>query len=399
MSKPERYTLTMFTNPSGQQVFRVQGRTAEGLRVRQNYRDRAEAVARKAELEIQALNQPCAVGLKRTRLTDDQLAQAEAAFLKLESGTLLDAVAHYAAHGGNQVSNTRLTQALDEYMNVKRTRKKLRSRTLQDYTCRLSALRTIHGGREVRSIVAADLEPLIFKPGQSAYTNNGNRRVLLGFFRWCKKQKYIVINPVEDIERAQQDDTEPAIMSLAEIKQMLTGAISYRGGKLLPRLVLEFFMGLRPEETVRLGWNHIQLQESTIRVTGEVAKLRSRRVIDIPPNAIEWLRLCEGKPLVPENWRRDFDTLRRLAGYKGSYPKAGDEHLKEWPNDVIRHTAISYHFAKGNDEHKTAYRSGNSPEVVHGCYKGLVARAEAEEFWSLRPNTKSENIIPLAMAS
>jgi hypothetical protein len=97
MSNNERFTIKTYTNPSGQQVWRVEGRMPDGERVRQNFKEQADALARKAELEIQALNRPAGIGFKQTRLTDEQLAQAEAAFLKLDGQSLITAVDYYTA--------------------------------------------------------------------------------------------------------------------------------------------------------------------------------------------------------------------------------------------------------------------------------------------------------------
>ena len=84
MSRKERYSIGSYTNPSGTEVYRVSGRTPEGEQVRRNFRTFEEAVGYKSELEIAAFNAVQAVNLKRTRLTDEQLAEAEAAFKKLE---------------------------------------------------------------------------------------------------------------------------------------------------------------------------------------------------------------------------------------------------------------------------------------------------------------------------
>ncbi len=75
--------MVPFRNPSGQIVFRVTGRKFDGSRIRENYREQAEAIGRKQELEIEALNMPVTVSLKKTRLTDLQLADAESAVQRL----------------------------------------------------------------------------------------------------------------------------------------------------------------------------------------------------------------------------------------------------------------------------------------------------------------------------
>jgi integrase len=155
---------------------------------------------------------------------------------------------------------------------------------------------------------------------------------------------------------------------------------------MLPYVVLGLFMGLRPEETARLLWKHVDLEQMLLRIQGDVAKLRYRRIIEMPGTAAEWLQSCYGKPIIPKNMRRDWDAVRLGAGYKPSYRMKGDSaELKDWPQDVVRHTALSCHYAFGKDEDATAYWAGNSPETLLRFYRGLVTPQDAKEFWSLTP--------------
>jgi len=84
MAGKDRYGIVPFTNPNGNVVHRVLGRTPDGKQVRENFKSFAEAVARKQALELEALGIQQSVSLKTTRLTDEELAQAESAFKKLQ---------------------------------------------------------------------------------------------------------------------------------------------------------------------------------------------------------------------------------------------------------------------------------------------------------------------------
>jgi hypothetical protein len=71
------------------------------LKIRRNFPDLREAIGFKAEMEIAALNAAQAETLKRTRLSDEQLAQAEAAIRKLEGTdhTLIQGVDSFSGTG------------------------------------------------------------------------------------------------------------------------------------------------------------------------------------------------------------------------------------------------------------------------------------------------------------
>ena len=386
MRSIERFGIALYTNPSGRKVWRVEGRKIGGQRVRENFKVQAEAKARKAELEIEAMNLSSGVGFRQTRLTDDQLAQAEAAFIKLQGQSLLAAVDYFMANCCLKESVTTVKDAIQKFLAAKTTQKKLRPRTLMDYRSRLKPILEFYGNRTLRSITRTELEQLIFKPGQAADTNNGNRRVLHALFAWCVDQDFAQVNLVSKITTTARDDKEPEIMTIAEVKLFLRAAMTIQEGRLLPSVVLGLFMGLRPEEIARLEWKHVDLEQKLIRIQGDVAKLRHRRVIEIPENTVVWLRQCTEKPIMATNIRKDVDKIRRLTGYRGSFHRKEDENLKPWPQDVIRHTAVSYHLAYGKSEDDTAGWAGNSPTTIHTHYRGLVNPQDAAAFWALTPD-------------
>ena len=76
------FQVTEFTNPSGDVVFRVSG-WLDGKRVRKNLSTRAEAEAERQSLEIQHLQRETGIRAAATRLTDDQLHEAETVFRRL----------------------------------------------------------------------------------------------------------------------------------------------------------------------------------------------------------------------------------------------------------------------------------------------------------------------------
>ena len=79
MKSPASFVISEFTNPSGEVVFRVSGQL-DGKRIRKNFATRTEAQAERQTLEIARIQAECGVRTAATRLTDDQLKEAEAAF-------------------------------------------------------------------------------------------------------------------------------------------------------------------------------------------------------------------------------------------------------------------------------------------------------------------------------
>ena len=81
---PVKFEISEFTNPSGEIVFRVSG-YLNGQRIRKNLPTQEEAQAERQALRIAALRGEAGMHVAATRLADEQLREAEAAFRRLES--------------------------------------------------------------------------------------------------------------------------------------------------------------------------------------------------------------------------------------------------------------------------------------------------------------------------
>jgi hypothetical protein len=82
MNQATAFVISQFTNPSGEIVFRVSG-CLEGKRIRKNFPTRAEAQAQIQVFEIQRLQENTGIRATATRLTEDQLHEAELVFRRL----------------------------------------------------------------------------------------------------------------------------------------------------------------------------------------------------------------------------------------------------------------------------------------------------------------------------
>jgi integrase len=152
-----------------------------------------------------------------------------------------------------------------------------------------------------------------------------------------------------------------------------------------------------------LTWDDIDIVNKQIDIHSDKTKTRARRTVDIPENAASWLELCQitGKTeLAPP--RRALDVLKRAGGYQGrvfrSKSKSQEDtarveqttELPDWPEDALRHTAITYHYELHEHEGKTAKLAGNSPDVIYRHYKGRIGgdrKAAVAAFWGLRNPT------------
>ena len=396
LPKRRRFNIVEFSNPSGAQAWRVSGIAENGERIRSNFRTKAEAEGERDRLESEFRNGSIATRLVSTRLRDDQVAEAERAIAMMPDGkSLCQAIAFYLANYREAVIKKSLDDAFAEFLADKRKANK-REDTIRSLKTKVGFLVSRHGRMSVGDIGVELVRETIERPGTGPVTRNGVRRALSSFYSWAKVKTYCAANPCEAIEPVEVDAEDPVILSLADVCKLMDAAVSYKDGVVLPYTAIALFAAVRPTELSKLTWADIDLEAKTITLGARIAKLRAKRIVEMSDNLVKWLapHALRQTPLVGANWRRDFDTVKKLAGYGGRSDKQPD--LKPWTVDVLRHTAISHHFAAHQHEGKTASWAGNSPDMIHKHYKGLVKASDAAAFWQLTPTSAKGKILRMA---
>ena len=395
----ERFHVTEFVNPSGETAFRVAGYMPSGERVRENFPTQEEAVGRKAELDIEAANivTTTATRLKATRLTDEQVKDAERAFAKLGNRTLLDAVEYYLRNYREPVRQITVADAIAQFI-AERAQQNRRPDTLRNLRGRLGMFGRLHGEKRVSDITSEDCRDFVFRKGTSPRNQINDRLVGSNFLNWCVRRQFAAKNNMATVDKPAVDTQEPSVLSLADCRQLLAAAREYKDGLLLPYTVISLFAGLRPAEIARLTWERVDLTEGTLTLDGSMAKTRQRRIVELPENAVAWLLpLAPKRPeFTPAAFARHFGRVKHAAGFNGkesTKAKDGQPALRPWVQDYMRHTAISMYLATHKHEGEAATWAGNSPNVIHRHYKGLVKEADATAFWGITPETVKGEIV------
>ena len=102
------------------------------------------------------------------------------------------------------------------------------------------------------------------------------------------------------------------------------------------------------------------------------AKKRIARTVELPECLPLWLD--RSQPIVPANFRKIYDALRERAGIIG----------QKYQN-VMRHTAISFHSARHQSIDKTLLWGGTGIEPFFNNYKAHVKAKDVEPYWNLTP--------------
>ena len=145
------------------------------------------------------------------------------------------------------------------------------------------------------------------------------------------------------------------------------------------------FCGLRQAEIARLDWRAIDLASGILTVGAEIAKTSSRRTVEIPDNARAWLALYakESGPVWPasEEARNLWNLARIEAGFGPFFStraavnqaQAGRDDLRPWPDNALRHSAISYRLGSDPRPPACGDRGGKLP-----CHRSTALRRAGE---------------------
>ena len=210
-------------------------------------------------------------------------------------------------------------------------------------------------------------------------TRNNYLAYLNAFFNFAVKKGHAVVNPVSQIDRAKLDRREITILLPYQVRKLLNAATK-SAPDLVPYLAIALFAGVRPTELSRLRWEEINFDLKYIHITGEVAKVRNERYVDIEDVLMAWLNLyrAESGPIVPVNqynFNKLFNRVRKEAGLKDA-----------WSPDSMRHSYGSYHVGKYESKSKTALMMGHSVKMLDKHYRRPLHRSDTTEFWNIIPD-------------
>ena len=166
----------------------------------------------------------------------------------------------------------------------------------------------------------------------------------------------------------------PRCYSAKDCAAILGAALKSKAGRRgLGALALGFFLGIRPEEISRIGWDAVRADGVLVAHT----KTRDRRRVPMNETARAWLAwgLEHGAQLPPHgNLKRTLAAIRKRAGVESI-------------QDGARKTCASMMYAAGASPESIARALGNSTRILWAAYvdtAGITAD-EAREFWALRP--------------
>jgi integrase len=243
---------------------------------------------------------------------------------------------------------------------------------LRDLQVRLRRFSNEMGNSVVAELSTGDVEGWIQSLNVGPQTQNNFRAVLSTAWNFAVRRGYAATNILQDVERLDVVRDHVPVFSVEQLTALLNNAPP----EYLPVIAIGAFAGLRPEEINKLNWQDIDFEEPTIRVNATAAKTRRKRFAEISENLAAWLRPYIGNfgPVAPRNLQKLRHATMRKAG------------IDHWPQDVLRHSFASAHYAFHRNPAHTAMLLGHRDQnMLLTHYRDLMKRSEAARYWKIVP--------------
>lgn len=386
MNQTASFVITPFTNPSREIVFRVTG-WLDGQRVRKNFRTRAEAEAERQVLEVQRAQGETGIRTTITRLTDEQIGEAETLFVR--AAGLPHSLTFYLDYALSNYrepqTSKKLLRAVAEYLATKKHERQ------QD---QISESHLVFMRRDLKRflrhfprVTVAELtaERLIeyFNFGKikkpSLKTYNNRRGIVSNFLKFAFQRGWIKENPIAKVphHRIRRKRGNVATLSAEKATALMHYVEKLEGGRYVPFFALCLFGGIRPclrtGEILRLKPEDVNLETGFIFVSADVSKVREPRKVTIQPNLAAWLKAyppTDERPIVPKNLQHVRARIAKSYGLS---------------HDIMRHTFISMFVAKFRSIGEAAIQAGNSEAIIRKHYLDMKSQTEAEAFYGIIP--------------
>ena len=288
------------------------------------------------------------------------------------------------AHGVNVPV---LSEAFAQWVMVKKSEGHTANHT-KEIARRVGEFVNLYATKRPSEITTGDVDKFLAglkSLGRAQWTIKTYRRDIVTFFTWCNiSQEWCKRNPAAHAAKQNTRSEKIHILTPEEAARLLHSCDE----GILAAVAVQMFCPTRHAEVKKLDWKAVDLDQKVLMIDSDIAKTKARRVMNIPANAVEILKKCKEREgsILPKNYYTLFDEAKIGAGFsptdKAQHDLSGKK-LSKWPNNVLRHSAISYTLAKNGDIFKTATSAGNSPSIVQEHYLQLVKPSDATAYFAI----------------
>jgi integrase/recombinase XerD len=244
-------------------------------------------------------------------------------------------------------SMSNLSILTDLYISHLKVERGLRPNTIEAYSRDLASFGDFTEKNQtlMASVTNREISEFLAHLSRGGMSRRSQSRVLSslrGFFRYLREEKHIHTDPTEDLDAPKQHLTLPVVLTIDEIKKLLsTPDISIpRGMRDMAMLHTMYAAGLRVSELVTLKLGDLDLISGCLAVTGKGNK---RRLVPLGELAVTIIEkyLGETRPL----WAKPAQAEVFLTNRRAPMTRQGF-----WL--IVKKYAVKAGIAKGLSPHK-----------------------------------------------
>ena len=213
------------TKVNGRRYFCVTLPRLGGGRNRRFFKDKTEAQTFMRLAEVQQENYGTAALSISDALRVEAIECSES--LQPYQKTLRDATNFYLAHL-KAITGSRKVREIVADLLAARTADGMSARYLGDLRARLGRFAATFGEEMIAGISASRIDEWLRRLAVGPVTRNTYRRRLAALFNFAKRRGYITENPVADVERAKERETEIAILSVGDLARLRAFRLFHR---------------------------------------------------------------------------------------------------------------------------------------------------------------------------
>ena len=369
----------------------VRGWKKDGKWQKKQFTTKKKADAEAASINVNLKTESAKRYLVNTTMTEEQVRQAEDMCRKLgNTYTMPEVLDYFLKHNRAPDFTIDILEGMDIYL-MEKEHAGVRAVTLRKPKGVIEAFSRFANRPAVHTVtkesVLAYLKTLRANDGVSPAkrkTWNNHRNELASFFKWAGERDlstnrpWTFQNPVDGVLRYSNElvaEERPpiSVSSLDTVRDVMSYAMSYKGGKMVKFFALVYFAGIRPDPATGeiSKVQEINLDNGRIAVPPVVAKTKTERPVSITSNLRPWLELYADQPIIPPNCKNDAAHIRKKFGLG---------------QDETRHSFISYHVALYRSLAHTALQAGNSESMIKTHYLTFPTHGEGEQYFSIVPD-------------
>ncbi len=360
------------SNGKRYQYWVVDAGILEGKRQIENFKTESEAQANAEKMRLERKQ----IGLDAIRLKEEDKHDAAKA-VRLLNGlvTLEEAAKFYINHHTPSTLKKKVMDVYDEFMASKQ-HAGLSDMTVRGYMWKLGRFTRDFGDRALTSVTPGEIEAWMNSNSFHGQNRADYRRHLTIFYRFAISRKYAIDNMASAVSKVNVARKIPAVLTPAEVEQLLLSASRYHQGRMLPYFAIGCFCGLRPWELRKLAWADINFETKEIYISPDVAKTGQDRFVTMPDNLMEWLKSIPGVMKTGTLFysRNSFNDIREKA-----------ELFDKWQIDVMRHSAASHLYAMTQNAAQVTAQMGHGLSVFMRHYRKTVSQREGEAYFRILP--------------